>query len=217
MHITILTLFPDFFQPLFLSLVGKALEKGLWSLEVVSLRDYGIGQRKTVDAPCYGGGAGMLLRPDVIHHALDDKIGKIDPKPLCLYLSAKGTAVQQQHLEQWSAQQHLVLLCGRYEGVDQRVLDFWNFQEVSIGEFVVCGGEAPALMLIEGCIRWIPGVLGNTESLICESFRDGLLEHPHYTRPCNWMGIQVPDVLISGHHQKINQWRLAQSQKQPQN
>jgi tRNA (guanine37-N1)-methyltransferase len=207
MRVTILTLFPEAFETLRVSVLGRALEQGLWQLELINIRDFGTGLRKNVDGACYGGGAGMVLKPDVLDRAMDSIVASCGTLPLCVYLSAKGPDVDQVTLTSWSAIPHLVLLCARYEGVDQRALDFWLFQEWRVGSFVVCGGEAPAMMLVEGCVRWIPGVLGNAESLLNESFQNGCLEHPHYTHPRVWKGMEVPAVLLSGHHKNIAAWR----------
>lgn len=211
-HGVVLTLFPELFPgPLGVSLVGKALEQNRWKLTLVPLRDYGIGPHATVDEPCYGGGPGMVFRPDVVHLALQAcTLGLNNPR--FLYLSPRGFPLAQEHLVQWAQEKReLVLLCGRYEGVDERVLAHWQFEEVSIGDFLLCGGELPVMTLLEGLVRLLPGVVGNPASLISESFHEPLLEHPQYTRPRLWEGLPVPEVLLSGHHQKIVQWKRDQS------
>jgi tRNA (guanine37-N1)-methyltransferase len=206
-RITVLTLFPEVFPGVLgVSLLGKALVQGIWTLDIVNLREYGIGPHKTVDDACYGGGAGMVLRPDVIHHALLEKASEKD-KALFLYMTPRGIPLQQHHLAHWKTAAHIVILCGRYEGVDERVLQWWGFQEISLGDFVLCGGEIPAMALIEGLVRLIPGVVGNETSLVTESFENHLLEHPQYTRPFTWQDMTVPDVLVSGHHHNIQVWK----------
>lgn len=211
MHISVVTLFPEIFSALHTSIPGRALEQGLWKLGLVSLRDFGTGNRQNVDAPCYGGGAGMLLRPDVVHEAVTSACTLNPSVPKFVYLSARGTPLQQRDLHEYASCPYLILLCGRYEGVDERVLEFWNFEQKSIGNFIVSGGELPALMFIDGCVRCIPGVLGNEASLIHESFQNDQLEHPQYTRPEHWMGRSVPSVLLSGHHEQIRRWKIQNS------
>jgi tRNA (guanine37-N1)-methyltransferase len=216
LNITVLTLFPELFPgPLGVSLLGKALTKGLWTLRIVNLREYGMGAHKTVDDSCYGGGAGMVMRPDVIHNALLD-VACEKSNFLFVYMTPRGCPLQQHHLTSWSTVSNIVILCGRYEGVDERVLKWWNFQEISLGDFVLCGGEIPAMAFIEGIIRLVPGVVGNETSLVTESFENNLLEHPQYTRPFEWNGMTVPEVLISGHHKNIHLWQKQQSQETTQ-
>lgn len=211
--VVVITLFPEIFTqgPLQVSLVGKAQKEGKWRLKVVNLRLHGLGRHQTVDEAVYGGGAGMILRPDVLHSALQEAAeGLVNPK--VIYLSPRGIPLRQKHLQQWHQEpRDKILICGRYEGVDQRVLDHWAAEEISVGDFVVCGGEIPALLVLEGYIRLLEGVVGNAESLETESFQHGLLEHSHYTRPAVWNGYTVPDILLSGHHQHIQDWREEQS------
>jgi tRNA (guanine37-N1)-methyltransferase len=211
-QVYVLTLFPEMFEgPLTSSLLGKALNKNLWSLNLISLRNYGLGKHLSVDDVSYGGGPGMIIRPDVVDAALSEYV---KPGDHLIYLTPRGTSLTQQHLQKLSTQcQRLFLLCGRYEGVDQRVLEEWSFEEISIGDFVVCGGEIPAMLLIEGFLRLVPGVVGDCESLVQESFSVDLLEYPQYTKPREWKNRSVPDILVSGHHQHIQQWRLRQSQE----
>lgn len=212
-HVTVITLVPEIFPgPLQASLIGKALTAGLWRLTVVSLKEYGIGVHKAVDDSCYGGGAGMVIRPDVVDKALQEIVSCLED-PLLIYMSPRGDLMTQAHLSSWIRKKNLVLLCGRYEGIDERVLQLWGFQEISLGDFVLCGGDLPAMALIEGCVRLLPGVIGNSTSLQTESFQNGLLEHPHYTRPAEWCGLSVPEILTSGHHQRIQQWQHEQSLK----
>lgn len=212
-HINLLTLFPEMF-PGFLghSLAGKALARGDWSYTAINIRDYAEGVHKTVDDTPYGGGAGMVMRPDVIERALLSR-----PVPgRKIYLSPRGTPLTQSLAKQLAATPTLTLLCGRYEGVDQRVLDAQLFEEISIGDYVLSGGEPAALILMDACIRLLPGVMGNEETPIEESFSSGFLEYPHYTRPAEWTAANgqtyaVPDILKSGDHGKIAQWRHEQS------
>ena len=207
-HATVLTLFPAMFPgPLGHSLAGRALESGLWRLDVRDIRDAGAGRHRAVDDTPFGGGAGMVMRPDV----LDAAIGEDDARPL-LYLSPRGGRLTQARAQALAAGPGVRLVCGRYEGVDQRVLDLRRIEEVSIGDYVVSGGELPALVLLDACVRLLPGVMGAEASAGDESFSAGLLEYPHYTRPAEWRGVKVPDVLLSGHHAAIAAWRRAQSE-----
>lgn len=206
--ITVITLFPEMVEgPLNCSLVGKALTEGKWKLRLIPLRSYGIGKHQCVDDQAYGGGPGMVLRPDVVDTALVDATeGLINPR--LIFLTPRGQVLRQSHLWTWVQESRdLVLLCGRYEGVDQRVIEAWGMEEISLGDFVLCGGELPALVLIEGCVRLLEGVVHNRQSLYEESFSSPLLEYPQYTRPPVWQGRAVPPVLLSGHHQHISQWR----------
>lgn len=215
MLFTVLTLFPEMFPgPLGLSLSGKARQKGLWDLHILPIRAYAEDKHETVDDASYGGGTGLVMRADVLDRALSavcfDKMGAA---PIFLYPSPRGKRLEQADLQRFvSHAGPLVILCGRYEGVDQRLLDVWGFEEVSLGDFVLAGGEIPALALMEGCIRLLPGVMGTTEGLAEESFSNGLLEYPHYTRPQEWRGHAVPEILRSGHHQEVAKWRLQQSE-----
>ncbi len=209
---TIITLFPDMYPgPLGCSLLGKALASGLWRLKTVDLRTYGLGRYGSVDDTCYGGGAGMVIRPDVVDAAVRAAmIGLNNPK--MIYMTPRGRVMTQSDFQTYSQYSHdVVVLCGRYEGVDQRVLDSWDFQELCLGDFVLCGGDIPAMAFIEGCIRLLPGVLHNPDSCISESFQSPLLEHPLYTRPATWNDRSVPEVLLSGHHGQIKAWQQEQS------
>jgi tRNA (guanine37-N1)-methyltransferase len=206
---TVLTLFPDMFPgPLGLSLAGRALEQGIWSLEVRDIRMSATDRHRTVDDTPFGGGAGMVMRADV----LDAAIGPADERPL-IYLSPRGAPLRQERVRALAAGPGVTLVCGRYEGVDQRVLDARGIEEVSAGDYVLSGGELPALMLLDACIRLLPGVMGAADSATEESFSDGLLEYPHYTRPAAWQGRAVPEVLLSGHHGAIAAWRRDQSEE----
>ncbi|ETZ04656.1 MULTISPECIES: tRNA (guanosine(37)-N1)-methyltransferase TrmD [Holospora] len=207
MHISVITLFPEMFSSLKVSILGRALKENLWRLDLIELREFGVGKHKSVDRSCYGGGAGMLLRADVVHEAVLYAHSLDVHTPQLVYLSPRGATMRQTDIEGYVSCPYLIILCGRYEGVDERVLEFWNFQQKCIGNFVVSGGELPAMMFIDGCVRCLPGVLGNSESLVYESFQNNALEHPQYTYPELWMGRKVPEVLRSGHHQKIKAWK----------
>jgi tRNA (guanine37-N1)-methyltransferase len=210
----ILTLFPEAFPGVLgESLTGKALQQGLWQLETVDLRPFGIGKHKNVDDTPAGGGAGMVLRADVLGDAIEHAMqGTAGNWPL-IYLSPRGRRMDQQMMQTFARCDGLTLLCGRFEGVDERVLEHYGIQEVSLGDFVMTGGELAAQALIDATVRLIPGVLGNQASTEEEGFSSGLLEHPQYTRPADWKGRAIPDVLMSGHHGKIAEWRQDMSEK----
>jgi len=205
---TVLTMFPEAFPgPLGVSLIGTAWrEQGLWALETVDIRDFSKDKRGFLDDTPAGGGPGQVMRADVVAAALDS-VERAD-RPL-LYLSARGRPLTQARVRAWSTGAGLVLLCGRFEGVDQRVIDARGFEEVAVGDAVLAGGEAAALVVIEAVVRLLPGVLGQPESLAEESFEDGLLEHPQFTRPRAFEGREIPEVLLSGHHEKVAAWRRA--------
>ena len=206
-HVTIHTLFPGMFPgPLGESLAGRALTQGLWRMEVRDIRAATTDRHRTVDDTPFGGGAGMVMRPDV----LDSALGEPDGRPL-IYLSPRGAKLTQARARTLAAGPGAVLVCGRYEGVDQRVLDARGAEELSIGDYVLSGGELPALVLLDACVRLLPGVMGAADSATEESFSNGLLEYPQYTRPAEWQGRRVPDVLLSGHHAAIATWRRQQS------
>jgi len=206
---SVITLFPEAFPgPLGVSLIGKALRDGAWSLETVQLRDFGRGPHKNVDDTPAGGGAGMVIRADVAAAAIDS-IARND-RPL-IYLSPRGEQFNQALAQEWAAGPGVILFCGRFEGLDERVLEARGMREIAVGEAVLAGGEAAAIVLLEACVRLLPGVLGNEASAIEESFgADGLLEHPQYTRPREWEGRAIPDVLMSGDHAKVEAWRRAE-------
>ena len=209
----ILTLFPEMFPgPLGHSLAGKALAEGLWKLETLNIRDFAPDKHRTVDDTPYGGGAGMVMRPDVIASAIRGAESKHGKPARKIYLSPRGRVLDQALVQDLVAAESLLLLCGRSEGVDQRVLDAEALEEVSLGDFVLSGGEIAALALLDACIRLIPGVMGNAETMAEESFTKGLLEYPHYTRPAIWEGREVPEILISGHHEKVNKWRQTEAE-----
>ena len=203
---TILTMFPDAFPgPLGVSLIGTAWrEQGLWTLETVDIRDFSKDKRGFLDDTPAGGGPGQVMRADVIASALDSI--EAGGRPL-LYMSARGRPLTQARAKQWADGPGVIVLCGRFEGVDQRVLDARGFEEVSVGDAVLAGGEAAAMVAIEACVRLVPGVLGEAGSLSEESFEDGLLEHPQYTRPRSFEGLDIPEVLLSGDHKKVAEWR----------
>jgi len=205
---TVLTMVPEAFPgPLGASLIGSAWrEKGLWRLETVDIRGFSKDKRGFLDDTPAGGGPGQVMRADVIASALDSV--ERDGRPL-LYMSARGKPLTQARVADWSKGPGLIVLCGRFEGVDQRVLDARGFEEVAVGDAVLAGGEAAAMVAIEACVRLVPDVLGQPESLAEESFEDGLLEHPQFTRPRTFEGIDIPDVLLSGHHAEVAKWRRA--------
>lgn len=209
---TILTLFPELFPGVLgASLPGKALRDHLWQLNADDIRSYATDKHANVDDTPYGGGAGMVMRPDVLDAAIrgaEEKFGKASRK---IYLSPRGRVLDQKLVKELAAEPSLLLLCGRYEGVDQRVIDAQGLEEISVGDFVLAGGEVAAMVLLEACVRLLPGVLGNATTTDEESFESGLLEYPHYTRPAVWNGMAVPDVLVSGHHAKVKEWRIQQA------
>lgn len=206
---SVLTLFPEMFPgPLDHSLVGRALEAGSWALEATDIRAFATDRHKSVDDEPFGGGAGMVMRADVIDAAVEAVRGAADLRPL-LYMSPKGARFDQTMARELASGRGCVVLCGRYEGVDERVLEKHRFREVSLGDFVMTGGELAAMALLDATVRLLPGVVGKEASLADESFADGLLEYPHYTRPQSWQGRTVPEVLLSGHHGRIQAWRRA--------
>ena len=216
-NVKILTGYPEMFPGgLAHSLMGKALKENIFKLETINLHDFGIDIRKSVDDEPFGGGPGMILRPDVVEKALLSVSNNINTKSTKIYLTPSGSLLNQKKLGILSKLDEIIILCGRFEGVDQRAIDVLGFEEVSIGDYVLAGGEIAAQVLLEGCIRLIPGVLGHPESLLEESFSNNLLEYPHYTRPKIWedsLGnkYDVPEVLTSGHHSNIKKWRQDKS------
>ncbi len=208
----IITLFPQAFPGVLgESLTGKALKDGLWQLETTDLRPFGEGKHRNVDDTPAGGGAGMVLRADVLGNAIDHTMrGARGNWPL-VYMSPRGRPFTQAMARDWSQADGITVLCGRFEGVDQRVLDHYDIQEVSLGDFVLTGGEIAAQAMIDATVRLLPSVLGNAESIEEESHSNGLLEHPQYTRPADWRGHMIPEILMSGHHGKIADWRAEQS------
>ena len=206
----IFTLYPDFFPgPLGKGLYGKALAEKIWKLETVNIRDYATDKHKTVDDTTYGGGSGMLIKPDVLANSIDSNLNSNEK---IIYLSPKGKLFNQELAKKLSKEKSINLICGHFEGIDQRVIESRNIQEVSIGDFVLSGGESAAFVILDSIIRLLPGVLGNEKSVEEESFENGLLEYPQYTKPQIWEEKTVPDVLLSGDHAKIKDWRLSQSE-----
>ena len=210
---TVLSLFPDMFPgPLGLSLAGQGLSDGAWSLETLDIRSFATDKHRSVDDAPFGGGPGMVMRPDVIDNALQS-VRETSPDLPLVYLSPRGRTFNQAKAQELVSGPGVALLCGRFEGLDQRILDTHEIEEISIGDFVLSGGEPAAITLLDACIRLLPGVMGKAESLEQESFETGLLEYPQYTRPQIWNGHAVPEVLVSGHHEKIKAWRQAQSEE----
>jgi tRNA (guanine37-N1)-methyltransferase len=209
---SVLTLFPAMFPgPLGVSLIGKAHENAIWSLDVRDIREHGLGKHRTVDDTPAGGGPGMVMRADVACAAIDAARAANDSRPL-LYLSPRGIPLTQARVESLAAGSGAVLLCGRFEGLDQRAIDARGFEEVSLGDFVLAGGEIAAMALIEACVRLMPGVLGDAASQSEESFSHGLLEYPHFTRPQSFEGRDIPAVLLGGNHAEILRWRKEQAE-----
>ncbi len=208
-----ITLFPEAFPgPLGLSLTGKALQDGLWQMDAVFLREFGEGRHRNVDDTPAGGGAGMVLRADVMGRALDHARRTMPAAAPILYLSPRGRRINQSLARDLAAGPGVTLICGRFEGLDQRVIDHYGITEVSLGDFVLTGGEIAAHALLDATVRLLPGVLGNAASIEEESFATGLLEHPQYTKPAEWNGHAIPPVLLSGNHGEIDRWRRAQSE-----
>ena len=210
MKANILTLYPEMFPgPLAYSLVGKALAEKKWEMNIVNIRDFSDSNYKSVDDTPFGGGAGMVMLPEV----LDKALGAVYKKGAIYYLSPRGEVFNQPIATDWAKQEEITFICGRFEGIDQRVLDKWQVQEISIGDCVLSGGELALMTMLDATVRLIDGVLGNADSLNEESFSNGLLEYPQYTKPQNWQGREVPEVLLSGHHAKIAEWRKAESEQ----
>ena len=208
-HATLLTLYPEMFPgPLGQSLAGRALDQGKWSLQTVNIRDFATDKHRTVDDTPFGGGAGMVMRPDVVASAI--RSTHQQPGPL-VYLTPRGRVLDQQMVRNWASGPGIRLLCGRFEGIDQRVIEAEGALQVSIGDVILSGGEPAALIVLDAIVRLLPGVMGSGQSGDEESFERGLLEYPHYTRPQEWEGLAVPEVLVSGHHEKIREWRHRQS------
>lgn len=213
-HAVVLTLFPEMFPgPLAVSLAGRAQSEGLWRLETLDIRDFARNKHRSVDDAPFGGGSGMVMRPDVVAAAVDAAVLRAPAGAPAVYLSPRGTRLDQALVREFAAGPGLVLLCGRYEGVDQRAIEARGLREVSLGDFVLSGGEPAALALIDACLRLLPGVVGSAGSLEEESFEGDLLEYPHYTRPHDWDGRPVPEVLLSGHHAKVAAWRRAEAER----
>jgi tRNA (guanine37-N1)-methyltransferase len=211
---SVLTIFPEMFPgPLGLSLAGKALAEGRWALDIVDIRDSATDKHRSVDDTPAGGGAGMVMRADIAAAALDAALAQASKGTPLIYLSPRGMPLTQSRVRELAHGPGAILLCGRFEGIDERVLEARDIEEISIGDYVLSGGELGAMVLIDAAIRLLPGVAGNEGSLAEESFAEGLLEYPHYTRPREWEGRAVPDVLLSGDHKKIAEWRRAEAEK----
>lgn len=210
---SILTLYPEMFPgPLGISLAGEGLRKGLWALDTHQIREHGIGRHRNVDDNPAGGGAGMVLRCDVLAAAIDAAVPADDGRPRLL-MSPRGRPLKQEQVRDWAEGPGLVIVCGRFEGVDERVIEGRDLIEVSIGDYILSGGEMAALTLLDACVRLIPGVMGKVASGEDESFENGLLEYPHYTRPREWEGRGLPDALLSGDHARIAKWRRAEAER----
>ncbi|MEE2969384.1 MAG: tRNA (guanosine(37)-N1)-methyltransferase TrmD [Pseudomonadota bacterium] len=208
---TVLTIFPEMFPgPLGCSLAGRALEDGIWSLETVDIRGFARDKHGSVDDAPFGGGPGMVMRPDIVADALE---AKTESEGAVIYMSPRGRALDQARVREIASDPSVTLLCGRFEGIDARVMDEFEIDEVSLGDFVLSGGEPAAIALIDACVRLLPGVVGQDESLAEESFERGLLEYPQYTRPQSWRDRAVPEILLSGHHEKVKAWRQDQAEK----
>ncbi len=210
LNVKVLTLYPELF-PGFLgvSLTGKALDEGKWSLQTVNIRDYSLDKYGSVDDTPYGGGAGMVMRADILGAAIDANYdtGKL------IYMTPKGTPLTQEKLHALAKEENLTIICNRFEGIDERIIEAYAPDEISIGDYVLTGGEQAAMILLDGVVRLLDGVLGNSDSALEESFEQGLLEYPQYTRPLCWRGYEVPEILLSGHHANISKWRYEQSLK----
>lgn len=208
--VKILTLYPDMFPgPLGHSLAGRALSDGLWALETVDIRAFARDKHATVDGSPFGGGPGMVMRPDVVDAALEAARSVTRP----IYLTPRGRPLDQERVRELADAPEITVLCGRFEGVDERVLEARDLEQISLGDFVLSGGEPAAVALIDACVRLLPGVIGAAESVEEESFEEDLLEYPHYTRPEDWQGHKVPELLLSGHHERIRTWRREAAEK----
>ena len=217
LEVIIITAYPNMFPgTLGCSVVGNALEEKKWSLNIINLHDFGYDERQSIDDEPFGGGPGMIIRPDVVENALLSLESHTQIKRKLIYLTPSGNPLKQSNLSDFCQFDQLIILCGRFEGVDQRAINALNFSEISIGDYVLAGGEIAAQVLVEGCIRLLPGVLGQPESLLEESFSNKFLEYPQYTRPKVWKDAknnshEVPKILLSGHHEQIKQWRVSKS------
>lgn len=217
-HAHILTLFPEMFPgPLGHSLAGKGLANQIWDLKTTQIRDFAEDKHHTVDDTCYGHGAGMLMRPDIVDKALDAAHSQFPGKPRIIYTSPRGISFQQKMAWDWAKSDGVIILCGRYEGVDQRVIDYWHenqgLEEVSVGDYILSGGELAACILLDACVRLLPNIVHSKESLTSESFELDLLEFPQYTKPYEWKERAVPEVLLSGNHKKISEWQKAEAER----
>ena len=208
----ILTLYPDIYPGyLGYSLLGKALQKKIWELNIYNLRDFGEGKHKVVDDKPFGGGAGMIIKPDILGNAIEKTLIKNHNQQKLVYLSPKGKPFKQVDAEKFSQSNGVSILCGHFEGIDQRIIDIYEIEEISMGDYILTGGEVASFAFLDAIIRLLPGVLGNEISIKDESFSDNLLEYPQYTKPQEYKNIKVPDVLLSGNHEKIAEWRREKS------
>ena len=210
----VLTLFPEMFQgPLGHSIIGKALEEQVWSLKLINLQKFSRKGPKYVDDKPYGGGSGMIIKSEIIHKALKETTKKIKNNYSLVFLTPKGKKLNQEKIKKFVKKDNLILVCGKYEGIDQRVIDTWKMEEISLGDYILSGGEIAAMSLIDSCVRLLPNVLGSSKSLESETFENNLLEYPQYTKPRKWLGKKVPEVLLSGDHKKISEWKKNESIK----
>lgn len=213
LEIKIITSYPEMFPGVLnQSVIGKALRNNKWSLEIINLREFGYNNKKNIDDYPFGGGPGMIIRPDVVEKATLSILKNLKYKMPLIFLTPSGKSLKQQDLLKFSKNKGMIILCGHFEGVDARVIDNLGFERISIGDYILSGGEIASQVLVEGCVRLLPGVLGHSESIIEESFKENLLEYPQYTRPQVWVDNKgdkhcVPDILVSGHHEKIKEWR----------
>ena len=208
----IITLFPEMFPgPLEYSIIGKALKEKIWSLKLVNLQNFSKEGPKYIDDKPYGGGPGMIIKSEIVHKALTKITKKIKNNYSLVYLTPKGNKLNQKKIKQFIKKDNLILVCGKYEGIDQRVIDTWKMEEISTGDYISSGGEIPAMILIDSCVRLLPNVLGSKNSLKSETFENNLLEYPQYTKPRHWLGRKVPEVLLSGDHKKIEEWKKKES------
>ena len=213
----IITAYPDIFPGVLgHSIIGKALKENIWSLDTINLHDFGCKERNNIDDSPFGGGPGMVIRPDVVEKAVMSVLDDLETKTPLIYMTPSGKSLEQQDLVNFSQKKGIIVLCGRFEGIDSRVIDNLGFEQISIGDYVLSGGEVAAQVLVEGCVRLLPEVLGHSKSILEESFSENLLEYLQYTRPKVWVDKKgeehhVPDILVSGHHEKIKKWRQNKS------
>ena len=212
MNFKILTLFPELFPgPLSHSVIGAALKKKIFSIETINIRDFANNRAKTVDDKPFGGGAGMILKPDVLQRAYDFSLKKKERKTKTIYLSPSGDKLNYDKLIEINKYKNVIVICGKYEGIDSRFIQHNDIEELSVGDYVLSGGEIASFILIDACVRLIPEVLGNKNSLISESFQNHLLEYPQYTKPRVWESLEVPEILLNGNHKKVSEWKLKKS------
>ena len=212
MNFKILTLFPELFPgPLSHSIIGAALKKKIFSIETINIRDFANNRAKTVDDKPFGGGAGMILKPDVLQRAYDFSLKKKEKKTKTIYLSPSGVKLNYDKLIEINKYKSVIIICGKYEGIDSRFIQHNDIEEVSVGDYVLSGGEIASFILIDACVRLIPEVLGNKNSLVSESFQNHLLEYPQYTKPRVWESLEVPEILLNGNHEKVSEWKLKKS------